>query len=354
MISKERSADSQSSENKKKLDDHKIQKWQSAKATKEFVIVDMEEFISQIKRNDSCPYFIQMRKHIEEYYETGDQELEKRYKQMKAKLPLLSITSLMYPKRADINIIEYTGLIALDIDDKDNEHLRGKYSLVKEIISDDLYTNMAFYSPKGKDFGLKIVVKVKLPKAIKDINIRLKEEISNEERKLLIDKLKDFHKTAYTLVENYYSTKYELNIDKCATKIQGGTYISGDATPYYNPNSSCYEIVWVYCPKPKVVIKEYYNSGVSSIPNYQLMDNVIDVFFKGNTTGRNYTVFQLAMQVKYYGVSQEEVVLYALHRWGDSDFNEAEIRRAVNNGFKKEYTPKNQYIINNENNKKIA
>ena len=353
MISKERSADSQSSENKKKLDDHKIQKWQSAKATKEFVIVDMEEFISQIRGNDINSYFIEMRKCINEYYETGDEGFKIKYDGMKAQLPLISTTSLMYPKRADINIVEYTGLIVLDLDDKDNEHLRGRYDVVKQSVSNNLYTNMAFYSPKGEDYGLKIIVQVKLPQAIKDINLRLKEEISDEERKLLIDKLKDFHKTAYTLVESYYSTMYGLNIDKCASNIQGGTYISADATAYYNPDSSCFEIVWVYCPKPKVVRKEHWNSD-AIIPNSQIMDSVVGKFLKGNTTGRNYTVFQLAMQVKYYGVSQEEVVLYALHRWGDSDFNEAEIRRAVNNGFKKEYTPKNQYIINNENNKKIA
>ena len=213
---------------------------------------------------------------------------------------------------------------------------------------------MAFYSPKGKDYGLKIIAGVKLPQIIKDINLRLKEDISNEERKLLIDKLKDFHDKAYSFVGNYYSTKYELNIDKCAKNIQGGTYISADATPYYNPNSSCFEVVWVYCPKPKQVIREYCNSSTLSIPSLELMDDIVEKFFKGNTTGRNYTVFQLSMQVKYYNISQEEIIQYALNRWGASDFGEKEITRAVKNGFKKEYTPINQYQINQSNNEKLA
>jgi len=331
-----------------------VQKWELATKINNFVVVDLEELVSQIRENDTNPYFIEMRKCIKEYYETGDEELKQKYDKMKAQLPLLSITSVMYPKRADINIIEYTGLIVLDIDDKDNEHLRGKYDLVKNIVSDDFYTNTVFYSPKGKNYGLKIIVKVKLPQAIKDINLRLKEEISDEERKLLIEKLKDFHKTAYTLVENYYSTKYELNIDKCATNIQGGTYISGDSYPYYNTNSSCFEIIWTYCQKPKVVLREYCKSGTSSIPNNQLMDNIIDKYFNRNVTGRNSTVFQLAKHVKFYDVSQEEVIQYAMNRFLAPDFNEKEIIRAVGNGFKNEYIPNNQYIINNSNNENAA
>jgi len=334
--------------------ENKVQKWQLATSTKDFVIMSLEEFVSQIISNDINPYFIEMRKCIKEYYETGDEELEKRYKQMKSQLPLLSITSSMYPKRSDFNIIDYTGLIVLDIDDKDNENLREKYDLVKDIVANDLYTKAAFFSPKGRDYGLKIIVKVKLPLAIKDINLRLKEDISNEERKLLIEKLKDFHKTAYTFVEKYYSKKYELNIDKCATNIQGGTYISGDSYPYFNPNSSCFEIIWAYCQKPKVVQKEYCESGTSSIPSYQLMDNIIDKYFKGNITGRNYTVFQLAMQVKYYGITQNEVIQYAMNRFGATDFDEKEIIRAVRNGFKNEYTPDNQYMIDNSNNENAA
>lgn len=331
-----------------------VQKWKLASATKDFVVFDLEELVSQIISNDTNPYFIEMRKYIEEFYETGDEKLKQMYEQMKAQLPLLSITSVMYPKRSDFNIIDYTGLIVLDIDDKDNEHLRGKYDLVKNIVSNDLYTQMAFYSPKGKNYGLKIIVKIKLPQAIKDINLRLKEDISDEERKLLIEKLKSFHKTTYTFVENYYSKKYELNIDKCATKTQGGTYVSGDSNPYFNPNSSVFEIIWAYCPKPKQVLREYCKSSTLSIPCYQLMDNIIEKYFKGNITGRNYTVFQLAMQVKFYGVSQDEVIQYSMNRFGASDFDEKEITRCVRNGFKNEYTPDNQYMIDNSNNENAA
>ena len=32
--------------------------------------------------------------------------------------------------------------------------------------------------------------------------------------------------------------------------------------------------------------------------------------------------FNLAMQVKYYGVTQSEVIQYAMNRFGASDFNE--------------------------------
>ncbi|MDD4684502.1 MAG: BT4734/BF3469 family protein [Bacteroidales bacterium] len=334
--------------------ENKVQKWEMATSTKDFIVVDLEELVSQIISNNSNPFFIEMRKNIKEYYETGDEELEQRYKQMKAQLPLISITCFMYPKRSDNNIIKYTGLIVLDIDDKDNPYLREKYDLVKNIISKDLFTKAAFFSPKGKNYGLKIIVEVKLPQAIKDINLRLKEDISNEERKLLIEKLKDFHKTAYSFVEKYYSTKYELNIDKCATNIQGGTYISGDEKIFYNPNSSCFEIIWSYCSKPKQVMKEYCESNTSSIPSYQLMDNIVDVFFKGIIQSRNCIVFQTAMQAKFFGISQEEVIQYALNRFGASDFDEKEITKCVRSGFKNEYKPYNQYLINKSNNENIA
>lgn len=341
-------------ENKKKEKEEKlIQVWNNASDIYNYKFITYEELVELIKKYENLAYMKELREIIDEFYSTGDLDYKKKYDEMKRCLPMMSVTCIMNPPRWDKNIIEYTGILSLDVDDKDNVELRGKYPEIKSLIIKDPNTRMAFYSPSGSDYGFKFFAEVKLPNSIIEANKKLKQDIPKEERESLTDMIKDFHKTAYSIVQKYYSEKYNINVDNNATKTQGCSFVGADSELYYYPNSSVFDIEWIYSPKPKQVLKEYCKTENLSIPNYQIMDNIVDKFLK-NCKGRNDTVFQLAMQVKYYRISQEEVVQYALIRFGARDFDETEIRITTRNGFKDKNQPHNQYLINNSNNQNIA
>ncbi len=349
FVSEEINNDLNNMEKEEKL----IQVWNNASDIYNYKFITYEELVELIKKYENLAYMKELREIIDEFYSTGDLDYKKKYDEMKRCLPMMSVTCIMNPPRWDKNIIEYTGILSLDVDDKDNVELRGKYPEIKSLIIKDPNTRMAFYSPSGSDYGFKFFAEVKLPNSIIEANKKLKQDIPKEERESLTDMIKDFHKTAYSIVQKYYSEKYNINVDNNATKTQGCSFVGADSELYYNPNSSVFDIEWIYCPKPKQVLKEYCKTENLSIPNYQIMDNIVDNFLK-NCKGRNDTVFQLAMQVKYYRISQEEVVQYALIRFGARDFDETEIRITTRNGFKDKNQPHNQYLINNSNNQNIA
>lgn len=330
------------------------QVWQSASNVTDSQIVSYETLVDMIVKFESNPILIRMRKCIKEYYETGDEELKIEYDKLKPQLPLITFTSNLKGYRNTKYLNEYTGYIVLDIDYQDNPELEQRFDALRRSIQDNSHTHLCFNSPKGYGYGLKIVVKVGLKERILEINNLLKkDDLGPMDRDKLLEELKDFHKTAYQQVSNYYSEKYNFITDKNAEAIMGACFLSGDKDFYYNPNSSYFNIEWTYFPKPKQVVREYFQS-TPNIPNNQLMDDIIDKFFKDKFIGRNRTVFDLANHVKFYGVSQEDVVQYAMNRFGASDFTEREIRRAVKNGFKNQYTPPNQYMIYNPNNKNAA
>lgn len=334
--------------------EEKIQVWDSASSVRENRYFSAEELVKEVWCIKSTPKMKKIRKANKDYQETKVDSYKVEYSKLKETLlPLITFSSQFKNYRSTEFLYHYTGLVVLDIDLDDNADLPAKFDILKRNISNDPNTFMCFDSPKGFGYGLKVVVKVRLNERIKEINRYLKRnDLDSLRRKKLIDEVKSFHDESYKTVKNYYTKKYGFVTDKNAEGIMGGSFMSGDSNIYYNPNSSLINVAWVYCPQPK---KEFNFSPMDiSVPSYELMDKVIQVYFKGNVGYRNNTVFLLAMQVKIYGVSKEDVVQYALNRFGASDFGEKEIRRCVGNGFKNNYTPNNQFLINNSNNENRA
>ena len=330
-----------------------VQIWQKASNVTDYQIFSCKTLVEKILRFESNPILIKMRDLIKEYYSTGDEDLKKQYDRLKPQLPLITFTSILDGYRDTKYLNEYTGYIVLDIDYQDNTELEHRFDVLRRNIQDDLYTCLCFASPKGKPYGLKIVVRVRLNERIKEINNLLKQDdLELVEKEKLIEEVKCFHKAAYKQVSKYYTEKYNFIGDSNAEALMGACFLSGDKEVYYNASSSLFNVTWVYCPKTKQVFN--FTPIDNSLPAYELMDKIINQFFKGEINGRNCTVFNLAMQIKCYGVSQSEVIQYAMNRFGASDFNEKEIRRCVQNAFKNEYTPINQFIINQSNNENIA
>lgn len=330
-----------------------VQIWKNASNVTDSQIVSCETLVDMIVKFESNPIIIKMRDLIKEYYSTGEERLKKEYDRLKTKLPLITITSILKDYRSERYLRKYTWYIVLDIDYQDNPELEHRFDVLRRNIEGDLYTCLCFASPKGKPNGLKIVVRVKLNERIKEINNLLKkDDLEPVEREKLIEEVKDFHKTAYKQVSKYYTEKYNFIGDSNAEALMGACFLSGDKEVYYNASSSLFNVAWVYCPKQKQVFN--FTPIDNSLPAYEIMDKIINQFFKGEINGRNRTVFNLALQVKYYGVTQSEVIQYAMNRFGASDFTEREIQRCVQNAFKNEYTPINQFIINQSNNENIA
>jgi hypothetical protein len=335
------------------IDFNLTQIWKKASNVTDYQIVSCETLVDMMVKSESNPILINMRDLIKEYYSTGEERLKKEYDRLKTKLPLITFTSILKDYRSERYLREYTGYIVLDIDYQDNPELEHRFDVLRRDIQDDLCTCLCFASPKGKPYGLKIVVRVKLNERIKEINNLLKkDDLEPVEREKFIEEVKDFHKTAYKQVSKYYTEKYNFIGDSNAEALMGACFLSGDKEVYYNASSSLFNVAWVYCLKQKQVFN--FTPIDNSLPAYEIMDKIINQFFKGEINGRNRTVFNLAMQVKYYGVSQNEVIQYSMNRFGASDFDEKEITRAVRNAFKNEYTPINQFIINQSNNEKIS
>ncbi len=330
-----------------------VQVWKAAWDVKNNKYFTLDEIVKMIANRELDKTIIEMREVFEQYVETGDLEIKKKYDSIKPNLPLVTFSSNFDSRRVENHLINYTGYVIVDIDLKENPDLPVRIESLKRELKDCPYVCLMFDSPSGKGNGLKLVFKEKLNKEIFNYNNELKVCKDAIRRKELIDIIKDFQAKAHKQIREYFNNKYDFVIDECAKNFQGVCYLSADKDIYYNPNSSEFNIFWTYCPAQKQVIN--YNISINcNLPSYELMDKIINQFFKGEINGRNCTVFNLAMQVKYYGVTQSEVIQYAMNRFGASDFNEKEIRRCVQNAFKNEYVPINQFIINQSNNENIA
>jgi len=109
----------------------------------------------------------------------NEPDKEKR-NDLKKKLPAVTISGTFSNSHSIKDFKEHSGLISIDIDDIQEPHY------LKEKISLDKYTYVAFISPSGK--GLKVIVKIE----------------PNKENHL---------KNFYALQE-YYETEYNISIDE--------------------------------------------------------------------------------------------------------------------------------------------
>ena len=329
------------------VDIPEIQIWKSAKNVRENYYLSYDELVKLIMVSDTNPILIRMRQSYEQFVKTGDISFKNEYDSLKPMLPLITFTSHLKDYRSEINLCHYTGDIPLDIDFKDNPGLKDNFGVLKRNISDDLYTNMCFTSPKGIGYGMKIVVRIYLNKRIIFINNELKRvDLDLKTRQELIDEIKSFHMESYKVARNYYRDKYGIVFDSNAEAMQGCCFLSADKDIYYNPNSSSFKIIWAYLKKQKPV----YSSNINSNSNFSSSSEILEAILKDftkNCNGRNTATYTIAMQAKHYNIGEDEILSFVMSKWGDSDFTDKEALRAIRNGFK--YNPFTQYIFNSDN-----
>jgi len=127
------------------------------------------------------------------------------YNTYKRSLPAFTPSGLFEGGRKIEYLIEYSGLIVLDLDKLSQEQLSRAVNKLAEI----QYTYASFISPGGQ--GLKILVKV-FSRPV-------------------------FHKTIFNQVKEFYETKLSLVIDPSGKDITRLCFISWDESLYCNPSS---------------------------------------------------------------------------------------------------------------------
>jgi len=130
-------------------------------------------------------------------------EMPHKKDRLKLSLPAFTASGIFKDGRKKENLVSHTGIIQIDIDDIPNP------SEIKEKLSKDPFTYIAFISPSGK--GLKLIVKI--PSEIEK------------------------HEYYFNRLLDYYKINYNLIVDERCKDITRLCFLSSDPSIYVNNES---------------------------------------------------------------------------------------------------------------------
>ena len=84
-----------------------------------------------------------------------------RKRQIKMSLPQAAISGVFSPSRSAENLVRHSGLICVDIDRKDNEHIENFDTLIEDVLSRIEEVTYAAHSVSGK--GYFIIIPLRYP-----------------------------------------------------------------------------------------------------------------------------------------------------------------------------------------------
>lgn len=321
----------------------KCQLWPSKFNTINYKVIDSIQLIELLKQNTNNELYIKMRNHYKMYIETGDEQEKILYDRIKDKLNYLTFPVMLHPKRKTDCIRKFNNLVVLDVDFQDNPILLEDVHNLKHQISEDEMTYLLFLSPNG--YGLKIVVVLKSPIEINNISDELRaNNIKDTDRLYDIDKLKAYFSYAFNQVKQHFEESFNIIVDKSASSILGGTFLSADETPYLNPNSKLFDLSNIdfdslFIINQHVIDKDkhYYTS------NYEILDE-IRIFIEKYNQGRHNCTMKITLQANYYNIPEYEIIDYCFSIYGAIDFTFEEVERIVRDFYGKPYYGK-QFII---------
>jgi len=203
---------------------------------------------------------------------------------------------------------------------------------------------MVFNSPNNH--GLKVVVRIASPTIVYDIIDGIRNNLySIEDKEYNIQKLNKYYKYAYFDISKYLMINYDIKADTNASSILGGTYVSADEAPYFNPNSSLFnlsniDLNTLFKVNKPMINKELYDYQTS---NYEILGEIetyVDRYFDSR---HNKTMY-ITLQSTYYGIPENEIISYCYSSFGAYDHTLDEIKRTVKDFYGKPYLG-NQFII---------
>ena len=142
---------------------------------------------------------------------------------LKSMVPCITPCGVFSGSKTKSNLVKHTGLIAIDIDFKDNEHLKNFSSLKNEFSK---MSNVAYcgYSIRGKGYWLLI-------------------PIAYPEK----------HEMHFKFIQNYFGSK-KVVIDKSCSNVNRLRFYSYDAEAYYNHDAKT--LMEYYKPISNEVVKK--------------------------------------------------------------------------------------------------
>ena len=157
-----------------------------------------------------------MRQRVEEVRRTTDEGTRKK---MKSQLPCATISGIFNGSHAAKNLIEHSGLICIDIDQKENPHIND-WEYLKEQISTIKYVAFAGLSVSGK--GVFVIIPIPPCKA-------------------------ETHAKYYASLETAFAKCGVVTDQNCkdVCRLRGASY---DPHAYFNPNA---ELFTKLPPKPQ-------------------------------------------------------------------------------------------------------
>lgn len=167
--------------------------------------------------------FLKSTKNIDSIELIRSEKDEKKQSELKKELlPCATISGIFEPIRSDENLKEHSGLICIDIDDKDNPSFIGHWESVKEEIGHIQEVLYCGISVRGN--GLFVVIPISDPSK---------------------------HREHFKALDRVFKS-YGINVDKSCINESRLRYVSYDPKPYINENAKVYTKTYT---EPKQVYK---------------------------------------------------------------------------------------------------
>jgi hypothetical protein len=263
--------------------------------------------IFQNIKETSAPFHISVAKILNRIKEGKSKDVVKKIRAEKEKslrnevkklLPAICFSGT-FTKRADVALVEHSGLICLDFDgyDKQKTLLQDKENLSK-----NKYVYSVFISPSGN--GLKALVKIPA-------------DAEN-------------HTNYFNSLEKYFNSPY---FDKTSKNISRVCYESYDPLIHINENSS----VWDKIEEPEYTeVTKYRDMATIPITDE---NKIVEILVKWwhkkypmSEGQRNHNVYILAMALNDFGVNKS-LASYILGQYASEDFSMGEIQRTIDSAY---------------------
>lgn len=248
------------------------------------------EIIFQIRNSD-------YQLTIEEIQQMKSLGQNKEANALKNSLPAFTPSGVFDLNHRANSLIEYSGILHLDID---KQSITTLIELENELRLDK--SVLAFFrSPSGD--GVKIF--------------------------FLYQGNSDMHSENIQKLTAIYFRKYRIEADASCKDVGRLCYFSHDKNAYYNANAEPFNFSKEYNKLDSILLATKKDSGYA--------------FIEGQ---RNDFIFKFAINCKIKSVNIEETISYAIRYFVENDFDSNEIKSAIKSAYDKDYSSKNNNILN--------
>lgn len=253
------------------------------------------------------PHF---KRHVEFIKISNQNSDEETALKLKQSLPAITVSGIYEEKKNRIteNLIEYTGLMVLDIDKLESKL---KVSEVFNNVVEINHTMLAFISPSG--YGIKIIVGTN--------NVEPNQ-----------------HTFFYKKLVKHYEDILKVKLDSSTCDLSRLCFLSYDPNAFYNPNAKMFEFEEL--TNNQINLRNV-NKTIEKIPDDSLFElkmkevinftSKVQPYEKGN---RNNFIYLLAKNCSGYGLNKSDVENFVIDNYAEDDFSADEIQNSIDSAYK--------------------